>query len=69
MTEEISIQNGINNNSGHSQSIWMEVQLPSFFSLNSDMNADVCIVGAGIAGLTCAYTLAKKGKSVLILDQ
>ncbi len=33
------------------------------------MNADVCIVGAGIVGLTCAYTLAKEGKSVIIVDQ
>jgi glycine/D-amino acid oxidase-like deaminating enzyme len=33
------------------------------------MHADVCIVGAGIVGLTCAYTLAKQGKSVIVVDQ
>lgn len=31
--------------------------------------ADVIVVGAGIAGLTCSYELAKAGKSVLLLDQ
>jgi glycine/D-amino acid oxidase-like deaminating enzyme/nitrite reductase/ring-hydroxylating ferredoxin subunit len=30
--------------------------------------ADVCVVGAGIAGLTTAYLLAKEGKSVILLD-
>jgi len=29
---------------------------------------DVCIVGAGIAGLTTAYLLTREGKSVLVLD-
>ena len=31
-------------------------------------HADVCIVGAGIAGITTAYLLAKEGKSVIVLD-
>ncbi len=59
----------LNNNSGYSQSLWMEVQLPSFPALETNMICDVCIVGAGIAGLTCAYTLAKQGKSVVVLEQ
>lgn len=59
----------ISNHSGGSQSLWMEVALPSFPILDSNTNADVCIVGAGITGLTCAYTLAKQGKSVIVLDQ
>ena len=29
---------------------------------------DVCIVGAGIAGLTTAYLLGRDGKSVVVLD-
>jgi glycine/D-amino acid oxidase-like deaminating enzyme/nitrite reductase/ring-hydroxylating ferredoxin subunit len=32
-------------------------------------HADVCVVGAGIAGLTTAYLLAKEGKSVIVLDE
>lgn len=30
---------------------------------------DVCVVGAGIAGLTTAYLLAREGKRVLIIDE
>jgi len=59
----------ISNNSGDSQSLWMEIPLPSFSPLENNLSADVCIVGAGIVGLTCAYTLAKQGKSVVVLDQ
>src|ERR1019366_296643 len=33
------------------------------------INADVCIVGAGIAGMTTAYLLAREGRSVVILDK
>lgn len=69
MPKEVFNTDRICNNSGHSQSLWMEVQLPSFPPLDSDMYADVCIVGTGIVGLTCAYTLAKEGKSVILLDQ
>ena len=29
---------------------------------------DVCIIGAGIAGLTTGYLLTQAGKSVVILD-
>ena len=32
------------------------------------LEADVCVVGAGIAGLTTAYLLAEDGKSVVVLD-
>lgn len=60
MTEEILNIDPINNHSGRSQSLWMDVSLPSFSSLDADIKADVCIVGAGIVGLTCAYTLASR---------
>ncbi len=33
-----------------------------------DQTADVCIVGAGPVGLALAFTLEKKGKTVLLLD-
>ena len=36
--------------------------------LASNAHADVCIVGAGIAGLTTAYLLAKEGKRVIVVD-
>jgi len=37
--------------------------------LDKNIDADVCIVGAGIAGMTTAYLLAREGKSVVILDK
>jgi len=42
---------------------------PSIPALDENINADVCIVGAGIAGMTTAYLLAREGKSVVILDK
>jgi glycine/D-amino acid oxidase-like deaminating enzyme/nitrite reductase/ring-hydroxylating ferredoxin subunit len=36
--------------------------------LTKDAKADVCIVGAGIAGLTTAYLLSQEGRSVVVLD-
>ncbi len=42
--------------------------MPIYSSLRDDVHADVCIVGAGIAGLTTAYLLIQAGKSVVILD-
>ncbi len=51
------------------QSVWAAtVQMPSCPSLQTDIRADVCIVGAGIAGLTTAYLLTQAGKSVVVLD-
>jgi glycine/D-amino acid oxidase-like deaminating enzyme/nitrite reductase/ring-hydroxylating ferredoxin subunit len=52
-----------------SQSVWQATaQLPSFAPLTVDIAADVCVVGAGIAGLTTAYLLTQVGKSVVVLD-
>ncbi len=44
------------------------VQFPDLTSLKEDTAADVCIVGAGIAGLSTAYLLARAGKSVVVLE-
>lgn len=41
---------------------------PPFDTLNGDHNCDVLIVGAGIAGLTTAYFLAKEGRRVTVID-
>lgn len=43
-------------------------ELPSFSSLNHDERADVCVIGAGMAGLTTAYLLSREGRSVIVLD-
>jgi glycine/D-amino acid oxidase-like deaminating enzyme len=50
-------------------SVWAATaQLPTFSPLTSDTATDVCIVGAGISGLTTAYLLTQVGKSVVVLD-
>src|SRR5437588_11536565 len=36
--------------------------------LNENTIADVCIVGAGIAGMMTAYLLSREGRSVVVLD-
>ncbi|HYO23730.1 MAG TPA: FAD-dependent oxidoreductase [Lacipirellulaceae bacterium] len=50
-------------------SVWAATaKLPACRPLAADVACDVCIVGAGIAGLTTGYLLAKSGKRVVILD-
>src|SRR5687768_14766325 len=53
---------------GKTRSSWMEVDTPDGAPLDRDARADVCVVGAGIAGLTTAYLLTKVGKTVAVLD-
>ncbi len=53
--------------SGASNSPWKSVRGGSK-SLNQDISVDVCIVGAGIAGISCAYQLSRRGKTVVVLD-
>src|SRR5438309_1428655 len=55
--------------SEQSASVWMRAAPPpDFLPLDTDLHADVCVVGAGISGLTTAYLLARAGKSVVVLD-
>jgi glycine/D-amino acid oxidase-like deaminating enzyme len=55
--------------SGTSTSVWMATaEVPPQPVLTEDTSADVCVVGAGIAGLTTAYLLGREGKSVVVLD-
>jgi glycine/D-amino acid oxidase-like deaminating enzyme/nitrite reductase/ring-hydroxylating ferredoxin subunit len=52
-----------------STSLWIETaQTDPFGPLMTDARADVCVVGAGIAGVTTAYLLAREGLSVVLLD-
>ena len=37
-------------------------------ALAQDLRVDVCVIGAGIAGLTTAYRLAKEGRRVAVLE-
>lgn len=42
--------------------------VPHYEPLRQDLETDVCIVGAGIAGITTAYLLGRAGKRVVVLD-
>lgn len=55
--------------SGKTISLWMATaRVPEQAALTEDTHANVCIVGAGIAGMTTAYLLAHEGRSVVVLD-
>jgi glycine/D-amino acid oxidase-like deaminating enzyme/nitrite reductase/ring-hydroxylating ferredoxin subunit len=45
------------------------VKIPAYRAARSKIDCDVCVVGAGIAGLTVAYFLAGVGNSVVVLDE
>jgi glycine/D-amino acid oxidase-like deaminating enzyme/nitrite reductase/ring-hydroxylating ferredoxin subunit len=57
------------NTTGTTLSVWQPgVEMPVTQTLNKNITTDVCVVGAGISGLTTAYLLAKEGKKVVVLD-
>ena len=50
-------------------SVWMQTgETPVHSVLTADVEADVCVVGAGIAGMTTAYLLLQQARSVVVLD-
>ena len=55
--------------SGENLSVWLAtadwVQPPPLFG---QVETDVCVVGAGIAGITTAYMLALHGSAVIVID-
>lgn len=54
---------------GDNASVWTATtDMPAGFELARDEEADVCVIGAGIAGLTTAYRLAGEGNRVIVLD-
>jgi glycine/D-amino acid oxidase-like deaminating enzyme/nitrite reductase/ring-hydroxylating ferredoxin subunit len=55
--------------SERSLSLWKrESRLAEYPPLTEDTRADVCVVGAGIAGMSVAYELARAGQAVVVLD-
>ena len=50
------------------KSVWQEYNIKNTSKLSENIHTDVCIVGGGIAGLSCGYLLSKQGKKVVILE-
>jgi glycine/D-amino acid oxidase-like deaminating enzyme/nitrite reductase/ring-hydroxylating ferredoxin subunit len=56
-------------NPGGTNSPWqVSDSVAQLAPLDTDLQTDVCIVGAGISGMTTAYLLAREGRSVVVLD-
>ncbi|WP_026201823.1 FAD-dependent oxidoreductase [Bradyrhizobium sp. WSM2793] len=53
----------------YTRSLWMDVPVGEAPSLSGSERADVVVVGSGIAGLSVAYELASRGRSVIVLDR
>lgn len=53
-----------------SQSLWMSTAVaPQATPLQGDQRCDVVVVGSGIAGLSTAYELSERGRSVIVIDR
>jgi len=51
-------------------SLWNDdAELPQLDELDNDVTCDVCVVGAGIAGMSVAYHLAREGRKVVVLER
>lgn len=52
-----------------STSVWRATtSIPQFSPLPGDQEADVCVIGGGIAGLTTAYLLSHSHKKVVLIE-
>src|SRR5881296_779040 len=66
----IAIQGTMRGDSGRTRSPWFaSANTPPRPPLAGDSRAEVCVIGAGMAGLSVAYHLAVEGRSVLVLDE
>ena len=54
--------------SGLTVSPWMRGGIFERRALTETIDADVCVIGGGVAGLTAAYRLACAGKDVVVLE-
>ena len=54
---------------GRTDSLWMVTLPPRIPApLRQDVRTEVCVIGAGIAGISTGYLLAKAGKRVVVLE-
>ncbi|MBI4836684.1 MAG: FAD-dependent oxidoreductase [Candidatus Abawacabacteria bacterium] len=55
---------------GIHESLWLDTfdWKQKYPKLTTDITAEICVVGAGISGLTVAYLLQKAGKKVILVE-
>lgn len=64
-----TVINAMRSDSGHTTSVWMDTtDVTDLPAVKQDIRTGVCIVGAGIAGMTTAYLLARAGRAVVVID-
>jgi glycine/D-amino acid oxidase-like deaminating enzyme/nitrite reductase/ring-hydroxylating ferredoxin subunit len=67
-----SAQEQFNYTSGALDPVWVQTEKhgdrPQFTTLSEDIQCDVCIIGAGISGLSTAYELVNRGKDVVLIE-
>jgi len=52
------------------RSIWFDTaSVPKHRAIAKSTHVDLCVVGAGIAGLSVAYSCAREGKRVIVLER
>src|SRR6478609_8088150 len=54
--------------SGNRMPVWGTMPGLQFPPLATDVSANICVIGGGIAGLTTGYMLAREGKTVVIVE-
>lgn len=58
--------------SGETEPVWIHTEpyskRPQFKKLHQDLKTDVCIIGAGIAGISTAYELVRQGVKVVLIE-
>jgi choline dehydrogenase-like flavoprotein len=47
------------------RSLWMDIEIVQASPLDGDLTTDVVVIGSGIAGLSTAYELSARGRSVI----
>ena len=54
----------------NNKSFWLSTnERKEYNELSDDIECDVCVIGGGIAGISCAYYLSKNGFDTVVLER